>query len=262
MPVKREEIYRHLKLDLYGAQGQVSEATIVRLHDRRVPVDLDMFTRAGLNRDLKSVEKTAEVVDTKHLQEAVANYSSVMQVLWPIDYSPAVINRVLVDARWGEVIMEEKLRTAVMRRFFSEVVRENCGRAVRGEAPMVYGEAREKWLQVLDNFVPQADRISVLFGATRATNAASGGAGGKNGLQKQGKAGTGNSKWRPNRPAATWNGVAVCYGYNSHTGCQRTKQGPSLCKDLKGNTYAHVGNWWDNGGNKYCLQAHARVTSH
>jgi hypothetical protein len=30
VPVKREEIYRHVKLDLYGAQGQVSEATIVR----------------------------------------------------------------------------------------------------------------------------------------------------------------------------------------------------------------------------------------
>jgi hypothetical protein len=149
VPVKREEIYRHLKLDLYGAQGQVNEATVVRLHDRRVTVDLDMFTRGSLNKELKGVDKSAEVVDTKHLQEVVANYASVMQILWPMDYSPSVISRVLIDARWGEVIEEDKLRTAVVKRFFSEVIRENCGRAVRREPPMVYSEAREKWLQVL-----------------------------------------------------------------------------------------------------------------
>jgi hypothetical protein len=228
VPVKREEIYRHLKLDLYGAQGQVNEATVVRLHDRRVMVDLDMFTRGSLNKELKGVDKSAEVVDTKHLQEAVANYASVMQILWPMDYSPSVISRVLIDARWGEVIGKDKLRTAVVKRFFSEVIRENCGRAVRREPPMVYSEAREKWLQVLESFVLQADRISILFNNTRMGSTSSVMAGGKPTSQKQNKAGPSGGKWRPNRPAASWNGVPVCYGYNSHTGCQRAKSGPSL----------------------------------
>jgi outer membrane biosynthesis protein TonB len=81
MPVKREEIYRHIKLDLYGAQGQVSEATIVRLHDRRVPVDLEMFTRNSLAKELKGADRMTELVDTRHFQEAVANYTNIMQVL-------------------------------------------------------------------------------------------------------------------------------------------------------------------------------------
>jgi hypothetical protein len=79
MPVKREEIYRHIKLDHYGAQ--VGEATIVRLHDRRVTVELDMFLRGNV---LKGSEKAGEVADVRRLQEAVANYACVMQVLWPL----------------------------------------------------------------------------------------------------------------------------------------------------------------------------------
>jgi hypothetical protein len=54
VPEKREEIFRHIRLDHYGAQ--VNEATIVRLHDRRVPVELDMFLKGAA---LKGSEKAA-----------------------------------------------------------------------------------------------------------------------------------------------------------------------------------------------------------
>ena len=265
VPVKREEIYRHVKLDLYGAQGQVSEATIVRLHDRRVPVDLDMFTRNSLAREIKGADRMTEVVDTRHLQEAVANYSSIMQVLWPLDYGPAVIHRVLIDARWGEMIAEDKLRTAVVKRFFAEVVRENCGRAVRREVPMVYKEAKEKWNQIVENYVPQADRVSNLGsrGAAGGGNSGQGGNGGggkASGGQKN--SGKGHSKLRPNRPIAMVQGIQVCYGFNEQKGCQRPLVRANVCKDVKNNSFAHVCNWWENGTGKYCLQAHPRTGNH
>jgi hypothetical protein len=265
MPVKREEIYRHIKLNLYGAQGQVSEATIVRLHDRRVPVDLEMFTRNSLAKELKGANRMTEVVDTRHFQEAVANYTNIMQVLWPLDYGPAVINRVLIDARWGELIAEDKLRTAVVKRFFAEVVRENCGRAVRREVPLGYKEAKEKWTQILENYVPQADRVSMLGSkGNSAANGTSGlgpGSGGnKNSSQKN--SGKSFSKLRPNRPIAMVQGMQVCYGYNDQKGCQRQMVRPNVCKDGKNNTFAHVCNWWDNGTSKYCLQAHPRTANH
>jgi hypothetical protein len=268
VPVKREEIYRHVKLDLYGAQGQVSEATIVRLHDRRVPVDMDMFTRNSLAKEIKGAERMTEVVDTKHFQEAVANYTNIMQVLWPLDYGPAVINRVLIDARWGELIAEDKLRTAVIKRFFAEVVRENCGRAVRGEVPMIYKEAREKWAQILENYVPQADRVSTLGGraAGGGGNSNQGGGSGGGGGSKAGggqkSSGKGFSKLRPNRPIAMIQGIQVCYGYNDQKGCQRPFVRANVCKDAKNNWFAHVCNWWDSGANKYCLMPHPRSANH
>jgi hypothetical protein len=53
-----------------------------------------------------------------------------MQVLWPTDFSPAVIGRVLMEARWGEGLGDDRLHSNVVKRFFGEMVRENCGRAV------------------------------------------------------------------------------------------------------------------------------------
>jgi hypothetical protein len=104
-----------------------------------------MFLRGNV---MKGSEKAGEVADVRRLQEAVANYACVMQVLWPLDYAPGVIIRVLVEAKWGDALGDDKARSSVVKRFFGEVVRENCGRAVRRQPPLVYKEAKEKWTQV------------------------------------------------------------------------------------------------------------------
>lgn len=44
-PVKREPIFRHIPLQHYGIEGQVAEGTIVRMHNRATPVELDAMTR-------------------------------------------------------------------------------------------------------------------------------------------------------------------------------------------------------------------------
>jgi hypothetical protein len=42
---KREPVYRHIPLRHYGIEGQVLESTIVRMHNRGMPVELDMLCR-------------------------------------------------------------------------------------------------------------------------------------------------------------------------------------------------------------------------
>jgi hypothetical protein len=88
------------------------------------------------------------VVNVRKLQEAVANCACVMNVLCPPDYAPAVFTRVLVKAKWGEAMGDDRTRSNVVKWFFREVVRENCRRAVRRRPPRVYSEARERWAQV------------------------------------------------------------------------------------------------------------------
>lgn len=44
-PVKREPIYRHIPLQHFGIEGQVVEATIVRMHNRGTPVEMESLTR-------------------------------------------------------------------------------------------------------------------------------------------------------------------------------------------------------------------------
>ena len=106
VPKKREEIFRHLNLSHYGAEGLINEATLVRLHDRQVPVELNMLHAANFTRSSKGAgeqkEEWTDPAEVRQLQEAVLNYTVVMQVLWPFDYGPLVITRVLVESRWGE----------------------------------------------------------------------------------------------------------------------------------------------------------------
>ena len=71
LPPKRE-VFRHFPLSHLGMEGQVSETTVVRMHDRRVPVTLDMLCKGNAGKDLK-VDKAdwVEPTEVRHLQEAV-----------------------------------------------------------------------------------------------------------------------------------------------------------------------------------------------
>jgi hypothetical protein len=66
----------------------MAEATIVKMHNRRVPVEVE-----GLLRECK---------DCKQVQLAVFNFVAVLRSLHPADYGGLVILRVLMEAAWGE----------------------------------------------------------------------------------------------------------------------------------------------------------------
>ena len=72
VPTGRSEVYRHLPLQHLGVDG-VAESTIVKLHNRKVPVELAMLRK----------EPVAEV---RHVEQAVWNYVLILRSLHPADH--------------------------------------------------------------------------------------------------------------------------------------------------------------------------------
>lgn len=293
IPVKREELFRHVNMEHYGIQGRVEEATIVKLHDRRVAVELDFFLKKGLG----GMGAENEVYRVQQVQEAVLNFVDIMQVLWPLDFGPHVILRVLTEARWAEGILNgEAARIRLIRQFFGEVGKENAGRAVRLEPPMSYANVRDAWKRMVEWLAPGTELSGA---ATRAAGAQPhgvrpGGGGGRGGgpaggavARGGGASGRGggggtsgsggqrsasNVGGQPariapaiffNRSAARLQGVPVCYSYNSPQGCSRAR-GPTAgtCVDANGVHYAHACNYFVTATGAHCLQLHSRIGSH
>jgi hypothetical protein len=50
----------------FGAEGQINEATLVRMHDRQVPVDLNMLSKANYGRDTKTGEMKYRYMSVIH----------------------------------------------------------------------------------------------------------------------------------------------------------------------------------------------------
>jgi len=128
MPKKRDEVHKHFPMEHYGVDGQVAATTITRMHDRQVELDMEMFSKSL--RDKNSVMA---------LQLAIVNFGALSQCIWPLDYSPWVLLRVLAENRWGATVADdEKTKADMVRLFFNEVCRENAGKAVREEPPLSY----------------------------------------------------------------------------------------------------------------------------
>lgn len=288
IPVKREELFRHVDMDHYGIQGRVDEATIVKLHDRRVAVELDFFLKKGLG----GMGAETEAYRMQQVQEAVLNFVDIMQVLWPLDYGPHIILRVLTEGRWAEgVLSGEAARIRLIRQFFGEVGKENAGRAVRLEPPMSYTKVKEAWKRMVEWLTPGADLGGPAARAVGAQPqpARAGGAGNRGGATAAGgllrgggsggrgggsgsasgprQAGGQQNRIAPaiffNRAAARLQGVPVCYSYNSPQGCSRGR-GPTAnsCVDANGVHYAHACNYFVSATGAHCLQLHARFGSH
>jgi hypothetical protein len=266
MPKRRDEISRHFPLEHYGAENTVSEQTIVRMHDRQVPVELDAFVRSGY---LKGGELCHVWV-----QLGLLNYATLMHAIWPMDYTPLVLMRVLAECKWGEAAGgDRKSQMELVKKFFNDVSKENSGRAVRGEAPLDYAQCRARWTKTLESLYPQ---LAILGGGAKAAApaAGAGGAAGSGRQQSGGKgaartagAASGGGSGAGNggglrTPQARSNGLLVCYSYNQAEGCSRDKQGPNACKDKNGNVYAHCCNWWDVRAGKHCLKQHPRTGTH
>jgi hypothetical protein len=239
VPQAARDIYRHLPLQHLGVEG-MAEATIVKMHNRRVPIDLE-----GLLKDCR---------DCKQVQLAIFNFVAVLHSLHPVDYSGMVILRVLMEAAWAENLGGEKQRVTVMKRFFEEIVRDNSGRAVRKEPPLDYEQARAKWIRVVASCCPQVNSFQYgQLGQPVAVAAAAGGraegaaakvdAAGK-GQGNGGKGGGSGAGFQ--RAPARFNGVPVCFQYNSKEGCKRKAHGSMACV-VGSNVYAHVCNWLFKG---------------
>jgi hypothetical protein len=278
VPVGWSEVYRHVPLQHVGAEN-VPEGTIVKMHNRKVPVELAMLRK----------ESISEVV---HVEEAVLNYVAVLRHLHPADYGGLVLHRVMAEAGWGGAMNSNvKDRVALLRKFFDEAVRENSGRAVRQEPPLTCEQARGRWARAMAAVCPQLAAFGVgggqvlMLGGPGKQNTnrfGNGGFGGGGGVGKGsgaggsgGAAGSGGGGVAAagaargvgsvSRTPARFNGLPVCFGFNSKGGCRRAAPGASLCKDGS-SSFAHVCNLFIKGtGGKpdsHCLGAHSRASNH
>jgi len=273
LPASRT-VYRHFPMKHLGMEGQVPEKTVVRLHNRHHPITVEMLYKANVGKEQKKgSEDWSEPVEVKQIQEALLNYTAVMHHLWPMDYTGLVIQRVLIEARWGEIAgQDDKLRVQLLKRFFNETMRDNSGRAVRGEPPMEYEDAKARWMRVVEDMIPgmgpfgMGSRARQLGGQQlQPTQVASRG-GGTSARARPGAArGTGRGAHVPvgtGRQSATVGGLMVCFFYNNTSGCSRPQPKADICTDQYNNNYAHVCNHMDKATNRFCLQKHPRHANH
>ena len=125
VPQKRTEIIRNFPQEQYGMQGQVSDTTIGRLHNRTVVQNFEAFGR------------------TSTLEEGLLNYGSAMHALWPPDYSLFPIWRVMVETKWGETVTtDDKKRSDLVVEFFNSVLSDNAGKAVNSQYPVLFDQVQ------------------------------------------------------------------------------------------------------------------------
>jgi hypothetical protein len=219
-----------------------------------VPIELKTFLRCNFHKDSSRSSELAEPAEVRHLQEAVVNYMTACHVLWPFDYGPFVILRVLVENRWGEAAGGDmRDRASLVCRFFNEIVSDNSGRAVRGEPPLDYEKVRGKWCRLVETAFPQLGYLAAATGGqasrqqekgTSKNKTAAADGGGKNG------------------PRAMHNGRAVCFAFNLREGCKRQRGAVDACKDATGRLYAHYCNYFDKKKGAHCLAVHPRCVFH
>ena len=156
VPLTRTHMYRNIPLKFMGCQGQVAEKTVENAHDRSIAAQLKHYFSANISintKPLKKIERSEEdglstVMDflweepstLTHVQDAIINYQTVLHMLWPTDPSAIILLKVLTKFKWinaGESL-KEKVNTCTA--FFNSVMRENAGRAVRGETVMSFEE--------------------------------------------------------------------------------------------------------------------------
>ena len=255
VPRAHDQRFRHLQLAHYGAESQINEKVILSLHDRQVPIELKMLLRSNFHKDGGKGADLAEPAEVRHLQEAVCNYLTACHVLWPFDYGPLVILRVLIENRWGEAAGGDmRERVGLVTKFFNEVVGENSGRAVRGEPPLDYEKARAKWGRQVELAFPQ---LGFLAGAGQQAGAKAAKAG-----KEARSAAAAGKPGMSSGPRAVHNGRPVCFAFNLREGCKRQRGAADACKDQNGKLFAHYCNNFDRAKGAHCLAMHPRCANH
>ena len=182
------------------------------------------------------------------LQEAILNYAAVSQSLWPMDFTPAVISRVLVVNNWGAAAGPDTARSALVATFFDWLMVENAANAAKSRPPADYRRAKEIWERALETVGP-AERNHGRH------------EGGNHGRHDGGN----HDKKRPPRPPGgvgptaqpQVGGMYVCYRFNEAVGCQRQKQGQG-CRVGSGQVFVHACSAVKADGS-WCLAGHSKT---
>jgi hypothetical protein len=187
------------------------------------------------------------------IMEALVNYADVLADLWPLENTPRILMRVLIQYKFAAHIVDsEPERCKLITEFCDSVMRENASRAVGQQAPLSFRQAKERWTDAVERYAPPGKSRD----SGKGQQQTSGGGGAAAGKQASGNAARGRGA------RFQYNGklIGACFDYNRGV-CNR-KAAPCGCEDRKGLVYAHVCNYFISSANKYCLAAHPRVGNH
>jgi uncharacterized membrane protein YgcG len=96
---------------------------------------------------------------TAEVLEALVNMADVFAELWPTDSTPRILLRILVHYNFGSgVKSNEGEKCKVVSEFCDNVLRENALRALAKDPPLSYRQAKERWVDVTEQYT------SSLFG--------------------------------------------------------------------------------------------------
>ena len=284
VPRVRSHMFKSLPLRFSGSHNKLTAKIIQSSHDRTKPLTFKMFHTGNLNvasRPLKKQEKREDkgVFTTLDFQwdaptslsqvtEALLNYCSMMQMMWPYDPTGLILLRLVNKYNHISAASSLTERINIITTFFNTVTRENASRAERKEVILSYEEQEECLKGVLINSgvnsaVPALRTANQLQSSMAPTAKPRF----PNNLRFQTTStSTGNSNNSAFNNSGSRNrvvmfaGIPICFNYNTNT-CRNT-QTPQGCVDSGKKNYALQCNKYLAQKNDFCLMKHPRQSNH
>ena len=186
------------------------------------------------------------------MQEAIENYRSLLQLLWPMDQTGNIMGRLLLRYWFISAAQDPKVKIAVICAFFNSVQRMNSKRAANKTVVLSY-EEQEKLLK--ETLAAHGLRSEVPYdGASRNFD--------RPVSSSSNFAPASYQPPRQQKPQARGrqglvNGIRICYDYNNGK-CSR-KSNAVGCENPKGDKFAHNCNVFLKDKNASCHGRHPRT---
>ncbi len=268
VPVEIMEKYRNLDLASVGADCQLSEKTIARMHSRREILQLRYFYsgNAGVSRgpmvetkvkDGKSLGTIADfnwsnISNIKSLQDSIINYGLTKQMLFPYDQTGYLFMKLYNHYNWLQGAGNDLRRINLMQEHFNFVMEANASRASKKQSPFNYDEMEKSIKKMLDNKGLPNSPTALLEKSTDIGNQ-------KKVVNSQKS--SSSSAFGPNKnkfSSPQSKSRFICYDFNNQgKGCTRSKSAGG-CKDANGKEYAHNCLFYDMVKKQYCYGPHSK----
>ena len=250
IPQKRDVLCKSLNLEFLGCANLVADKTIINLHNRTVPLLLKHFSseNAGVaskpRREVRRVDDDGYSVTTDlswevplsltAVQEAVSNFACINAVLWPLDPTGSIMQRLLMKYKWFTPANDAKTRIEVVTSYFNNILKRNANRAVNGEPVLSFDEHESVLKGLLQRFGLPGDP------PTQAP------------LQiKQRQVPTSGSSQQSLQD--------VCFGFNATDGSRcKNKPIPGGCRSDRGREFVHKCTAFNPATGRRCFGKHPR----
>ena len=273
VPTKRSPVLKNLPLSCSGSEFAVAQQTVELFHDRTKALTLCKFYNGNFN--IQSKPKTETTTFTKdgsrksvdfnweectsidQIKEALINFAAISQQLWPLDYTPISMLRLMNKYKYLYNGPDAKTRREIICKFFEVVSLENTNQARRKMPPICY----EKHERILKDLCEKSGfRLEVPTSIPKINDksGSGNGFGNKGGAFKSGGNGGGAGSTGGNREKrAIHNGNSVCFTFNNGKTCQVMVNNGRACK-REGRLFEHVCNYMYKSTGKFCLKEHPR----